>query len=102
MRKANIYLHGMHVGILEEQEYMEKYVFTYNDGYLGNPISVTMPIQKAPYIYSRFPSFFDGLLPEGVLLEGLLKQKKIDQKDFFSQLIAVGNDTVGAVTIHEC
>lgn len=102
MKKANIYLHGKHAGILEEQEYFKKYVFTYDDDYKGNPISVTMPIQKEPYIYSNFPPFFDGLLPEGVLLEGLLKQKKIDKNDFFSQLIAVGNDTVGAVTIQEC
>jgi serine/threonine-protein kinase HipA len=102
MKKADIYLHGTHVGILEEQEYLKKYVFSYDLEYNGNPISVTMPIGGKTFVYNKFPSFFDGLLPEGVLLEGLLKQKKIDQKDFFSQLIAVGNDTVGAVTIKEC
>jgi serine/threonine-protein kinase HipA len=38
-------------------------------------------------------------LPEGVMLEGLLRIVKIDKKDYFSQLIATGNDLVGAVTV---
>lgn len=33
------------------------------------------------------------------MLEGLLRQNKIDRTDAFAQLIAVGKDTVGAVTI---
>jgi serine/threonine-protein kinase HipA len=33
------------------------------------------------------------------MLEGLLRIAKIDQKDYFSQLIATGNDLVGAVTV---
>jgi serine/threonine-protein kinase HipA len=35
------------------------------------------------------------------MLVGLLRQRKIDRHDFFSQLIAIGQDTVGAVTIFE-
>jgi serine/threonine-protein kinase HipA len=34
-------------------------------------------------------------------LEGLLKIKKIDKNDHFSQLMAVGEDMVGAVTVRE-
>jgi serine/threonine-protein kinase HipA len=37
-------------------------------------------------------------LPEGVMLEGLLRIVKIDKKDLFSS-IATGNDLVGAVTV---
>jgi serine/threonine-protein kinase HipA len=48
-----------------------------------------------------FPLFLDGLLPEGIQLEGLLKTRKIDRYDYFSQLVAVGNDMVGAVTVKE-
>jgi len=40
-------------------------------------------------------------LPEGIQLEGLLKIRKIDRADYFSQLMAVGNDMVGAVTVEE-
>jgi serine/threonine-protein kinase HipA len=35
------------------------------------------------------------------MLEGLLRQKKIDRSDLFFQLVAVGGDLVGAVTVEE-
>jgi serine/threonine-protein kinase HipA len=60
-----------------------------------------MPITLSEYAFDRFPPFFEGLLPEGVMLEGLLKQNKIDKLDYFSQLMAVGGDLVGAVTVKE-
>ena len=60
-----------------------------------------MPISEEKYEFLSFPPFFDGLLPEGMMLEGLLRQLKIDKNDYFSQLIAVGNDMVGAVTVLE-
>ena len=53
------------------------------------------------YTFNKFPPFFEGLLPEGIQLEGLLKLNKIDRNDLFSQLIAVGDDVVGAVTVKE-
>jgi serine/threonine-protein kinase HipA len=34
-------------------------------------------------------------------LDGLLKFGKIDRNDFFSQLMAVGDDLVGNVTVKE-
>ena len=36
---------------------------------------------------------------ETVILEGLLRQRKIDRLDYFAQLIAVGGEMVGAVTV---
>ena len=60
-----------------------------------------MPVDGKGFVFDRFPPFFDGLLPEGSLLEGLLKQRKIDKFDYLSQLIAVGNDLVGAITVQE-
>ncbi|MCK5210342.1 MAG: HipA N-terminal domain-containing protein, partial [Cyclobacteriaceae bacterium] len=53
------------------------------------------------YTFTSFPPFFEGLLPEGIQLEGLLKLNKIDRNDLFSQLISVGDDVVGAVTVKE-
>jgi serine/threonine-protein kinase HipA len=35
------------------------------------------------------------------MLDGLLRQQKIDKDDLFSQLVAVGKDLVGAVTVEE-
>ena len=60
-----------------------------------------MPLRKLGYEFESFPPFFEGLLPEGYQLEGLLKFGKIDRNDFFSQLMAVGDDLVGNVTVKE-
>jgi serine/threonine-protein kinase HipA len=101
VKRAEVSMHGMPAGILEEIEAGEKYRFTYLENYQGPPVSLTMPVEEKEFVYDHFPPYFDGLLPEGLLLEGLLKQRKIDKYDYLSQLIAVGNDLVGAVTIQE-
>jgi serine/threonine-protein kinase HipA len=101
MRKAKIYVKGAEVGTLTELQQGKDYLFEYLDGYEGLEISRTMPKNVKIYKFDKFPPFFDGLLPEGIQLDGLLKIKKIDRKDHFSQLIAVGNDLVGVVTVKE-
>jgi serine/threonine-protein kinase HipA len=58
-----------------------------------------MSISQRKYCYNSFPTFFDGLLPEGLMLEGLLKNTTINPDDYFSQLITVGGNFVGTVTV---
>ncbi len=101
MRRAEVSMHGLPAGVLEEIESGKKFRFAYYESYDGPPVSLTMPLAEKEFLFDRFPPFFDGLLPEGLLLEGLLKQCKIDKYDYFSQLAAVGNDLVGAVTVKE-
>jgi len=101
MRKAKVLVHGVSAGRLDELIKGQKYRFVYDDNYAGPAVSLTMPITKQTYEFSEFPPFFDGLLPEGVQLEGLLRLRKIDKDDCFQQLLAVGNDLVGAVTVEE-
>ena len=101
MRKAEVFMHNRKAGLLIEKEKNSRYRFVYQKGYEGPPISVTMPVEKREYKFDRFPPFFEGLLPEGTNLETLLRTKKIDRDDPFSQLMAVGEDTVGAVTVRE-
>ncbi len=98
MRQAQITLKNIPAGILEETE-NGKFTFCYNDTYQGPPISLTMPTKQKVYLFDSFPPFFDGLLPEGPLLEALLRVKKMDRNDLFSQLLAVGADVVGAISI---
>lgn len=69
--------------------------------YSGQPISLTLPLIKEKYTFESFPAFFDGLLPEGIMLEVLLKKYKLDADDYFGQLLTVGSDLVGAVTVEE-
>jgi serine/threonine-protein kinase HipA len=101
MRKAKVYVKGIEAGILTELVQGKEYVFEYPEGYKGFEVSRTMPTNQKVYKYNNFPPFFEGLLPEGIQLEGLLKIRKIDRSDYFSQLIAIGEDTVGAVTVKE-
>jgi serine/threonine-protein kinase HipA len=100
MKKAIIFVHGKRAGILSENT-TKGYEFIYDDNYVGEPVSLTMPMTAKTYSFAKFPSFFEGLLPEGIMLEGLLKIGKIDKNDYFAQLIATGNDLVGAVTVKE-
>lgn len=100
MRRARVFVNNREAGILDELEFGKKYRFEYLSGYLGDPVSLSMPVGMN-YEFSGFPSFFDGLLPEGYQLEGLLKFGKIDRNDLFSQLMAVGEDLVGNVTVKE-
>ncbi len=101
MRQARVFLHGAQAGILEELRPKTEYRFTYNEDYTGPPVSLTMPVAGGSYTYDRFPPFFDGLLPEGIQLESLLRFRKLDRSDCFSQLVAVGSDMVGAITVEE-
>ncbi|MBF0529933.1 MAG: HipA N-terminal domain-containing protein [Deltaproteobacteria bacterium] len=101
MRKAEISFNNVPAGVLEELEFGKAYRYTYFPDYSGHPISLTMPVEGREYEFNRFPPFFDGLLPEGIMLESLLRKLKIDRTDNFSQLVAVGNDLVGAVTVKE-
>ena len=98
MRQAIILTHGKRAGILTEVA-TNDYNFEYDQNYTGEPVSLTMPTNHKKYSYKSFPPFFEGLLPEGVMLEGLLRIAKIDKNDYFSQLIATGNDLVGSVTV---
>ncbi len=101
MRKADVFMQGRLAGALEEIEKGKSYRFVYLNDYDGPPVSLTMPVRARSFNFNRFPPFFDGLLPEGVLLEALLKRRKIDRHDYFSQIVAVGGDLVGAVTVRE-
>ena len=94
-------MHSRKAGTLIEEDKNSRYRFVYYKEYDGPPISVTMPVDQGEYEFERFPPFFEGLLPEGANLETLLRTKKIDRDDPFSQLMAVGEDTVGAVTVRE-
>lgn len=100
MNKARVLVNGILAGILEKIA-ENHYRYSYEENYRGAPISLTMPLKNKIYVYEKFPSFFEGLLPEGEMLEALLRKYKLDRKDYFGQLLKVGKDVVGAVSIEE-
>ena len=100
MRKALIRVNNINAGILEKLD-NDQYTFIYFPDYQGAPVSLTLPLKRKTYEFHQFPPFFEGLLPEGSMLEALLRKYKLDKNDYFSQLVKVGQDVVGAVTIEE-
>ncbi|MEX2400192.1 MAG: HipA N-terminal domain-containing protein [Rhodothermales bacterium] len=98
MRRAEVRVDDRRAGELHEGA--GTYTFTYDASYDGSPVSLTMPVSDEPYRLDRFPPFFDGLLPEGAQLEALLRQAKLDRSDLFGQLVTVGQDLVGNVTVY--
>jgi serine/threonine-protein kinase HipA len=100
MRKARILVNNIEAGLFEQLK-ADNYRFTYHADYQGPSVSLTMPLTSKVHAFDKFPAFFEGLLPEGILLEALLRKYKIDKNDYFGQLMKVGQDVVGAVTIEE-
>ena len=99
MKKAKVFVNGHLAGELQEIERGKQYHFVYFQK-LQRPFSIFRNANsQLIYEFDQFPPFFEGLLPEGMMLEGLLRQTKIDRHDFMSQLIAVGGDLVGNVTV---
>jgi len=98
MRKAQVYMNNILAGTLEELG-NNQYQFSYDKNYQGASISLTLAKQTLAYQFDKFPPFFEGLLPEGKQLEALLHHCKLDRNDYFGQLVQVGHDLVGAVTV---
>lgn len=103
MKKANIMLRNKFVGILCEDD--NGYTFQYNDDYLlqndAEPISLTLPLTSDVYRDKVLFPFFDGLIPEGWLLDIAERNWKINNRDRMSLLLACCRDCIGAVSIIE-
>ena len=101
MRKAKVYFKNDLAGYLVDKDYC--FEFTYDENYLnyGFPISVTLPLQKEPFVSKTLHPFFDGLIVEGWLLKTVEDNWKIDANDRMSLLLLTGKDTIGAVSLVE-
>lgn len=101
MRNAEVLLHDKPVGILEELEH--GYRFTYRSEHLqcreALPISLTLPLQSEPFEDKRLFPFFDGLIPEGWLLEIAETTWKLDPRDRMGLLLSCCRDCIGAVGV---
>lgn len=73
------------------------FTFQYNEG--APPISLTLPVQKEPYLSEELFPFFDGLIPEGWLLNLAQKNWKIPKNDRMTLLLTTCQDCIGAVSV---
>jgi serine/threonine-protein kinase HipA len=96
MKQAKVYMHKQLAGILTEDE--NGYTFLYDSLYLkmddAEAVSLTMPLTETPYRDKTLFPFFDGLIPEGWLLDIAERSWKIDQRDRMSLLLACCKDWV--------
>ena len=102
MRKAEIYYKDIVAGLLEETDDGE-YVFQYNAEYIerypGQFLTFTMPVRSEEYIDKRLFPFFEGLIPEGWLLEIASKNWKLNPNDRMGLLLACCHNCIGAVSV---
>ena len=101
MKQGKIYLYDQYVGLLTEDE--TGFTFAYDADYLASDgaeaVSLTLPLSDEPYHDTVLFPFFDGLLPEGWLLNIAESSWKINQRDRMSLLLACCKDCIGAVSV---
>lgn len=102
MRQGEIYYDDTFAGILMETDDGE-YTFTYDDGYIekypNQFLTFSMPVSNTVYRDKRLFPFFDGLIPEGWLLDIATKNWKINSNDRMGLLLACCQNCIGAVSV---
>ena len=100
-RTAWIYVRDVFAGTLRETD--EGYCFEYDADYLAEPsapsVSLTLEKREEPYRSEVLFPFFDGLIPEGWLLQVVSHNWKIDPRDRFGLLLVACKDCIGAVSV---
>lgn len=101
MKQAKVFLNNMLAGILTEDDL--GYEFHYDSDYLKSDdavaVSLTLPLTDKPYRDKVLFPFFDGLIPEGWLLDIAEQSWKISARDRFSLLLACCKDCIGNVSV---
>lgn len=101
MRQARIYRKDKFAGMLIEDG--GEYTFKYDDAYLvdtsSQAISLTLPLQSNAYSSPVLFPFFDGLIPEGWLLDVALRNTDISVLDRMSLLLLCCKECIGSVSV---
>ena len=101
MKQANIYYKNVLAGVLTEGD--DGYEFHYLPEYLtsdeAKPVGLTMPLREEAYRSNVLFPFFDGLIPEGWLLDVALRNTDISMLDRMSLLLLCCKDCIGAVSV---
>jgi serine/threonine-protein kinase HipA len=102
MRQGQVFYKDDLAGIITESDEGE-FVFQYDEHYVENHpddfIVFSMPVTDKPFTDNRLFSFFDGLIPEGWLLDIASENWKINRNDRMGLLLACCQNCIGAVSI---
>jgi serine/threonine-protein kinase HipA len=103
VRKAVVKIGDQLAGWLTQDE--QGYHFAYNMAYTekpaARPVSLTLPLREAPYTSKVLFPFFDGLIPEGWLLDIAERSWKLNPRDRMGLLLACCKDCIGAISVEE-
>lgn len=102
MRKAEIYYKDVLAGILTETDdgdYIYRYEKKYIKQYPQQFLTFSMPVNETIYNTNRLFPFFEGLIPEGWLLDIASKNWKINPNDRMGLLLACCRNCIGAVSV---
>lgn len=100
-RKGKVYVQNQYAGLIRETD--RGYVFSYDKAYLSLenalPVSLTLPLREEAYVSNTLFPFFDGLIPEGWLLNVVERNWKLDGSDRFGLMLVACKDCIGDVRI---
>ncbi|MBA9079614.1 HipA N-terminal domain-containing protein [Rufibacter quisquiliarum] len=103
MRRGKVFYQDWYAGLVTETEEGD-YVFQYDAQYVQEHpnafLTFTMPVTDKPYTDNRLFPFFEGLIPEGWLLEIASTSWKINRNDRMGLLLACCQNCIGAVSVH--
>jgi serine/threonine-protein kinase HipA len=101
VRKAAIKIEDQLAGWLTQDD--QGYHFVYDQAYAtqsnARPVSLTLPLQEAAFNSKFLFPFFDGLIPEGWLLDIAEKNWKLNPRDRMGLLLACCKDCIGVVSV---
>ena len=104
MKIGYVYFDEMLAGKIIQDDNNE-FIFEYDDNYYNDKnckaISLTLPKDKKRYTSNILFPFFDGLIPEGYLLEVALKKFNIASNDRMALLLKTCRNPIGIVSVRE-
>lgn len=103
MRQGIVKYNNIKAGLLTEEdhgEYLFEYDEIYAQTYPNQFVTFQMPVSTRSYRSKRLFPFFDGLIPEGWLLNIAVESWKMDKNDRMGLLLACCQNAIGAVSVH--
>lgn len=101
MKTADIYIDDTFCGMLTEDN--DGFHFSYDKSYLASPTAValspTMPLTDEEYEKEMMFPVFDGLIPEGWLLNIVTQSWKLDPRDRMTLLMECCRDCIGNISV---
>ena len=103
IRAGKVFVRKQFAGTIQETD--TGYSFRYDPYYLrqedARAVSLTLPLREEAFESNTLFPFFDGLIPEGWLLEIAVDNWKLNQNDRMGLLLACCRNCIGAASVRE-